>query len=157
LKLVAGVLEPDEGEAQLGTGVVVGYYPQNLEGLPDETVLDYLRREVVMDLASLRRELHHYQLTEEEIFTNARALSAGQRARLLLIQFALSNANLLLLDEPTNNLDPESRETLTDSLDRYTGTMLVVSHDRGFLERLSIDKTLHIGEGAMRVGYGLNV
>jgi ATPase subunit of ABC transporter with duplicated ATPase domains len=157
LKLVAGLLEPDEGEAQLGTGVVVGYYPQNLEGLPDEPVLDYLRRQVVMDLASLRRELHHHQLTEEEIFTNARALSAGQRARLFLIRFALGNANLLLLDEPTNNLDPESRETLADSLARYSGTMLVVSHDRGFLERLSIDKTLCIGEGALRARYGLDV
>jgi ATP-binding cassette subfamily F protein 3 len=154
LKMIAGLVRPDEGEIRIGKGVVMGYFPQEHEGLPDNTVLDHLRRTVPLDITSLRRELHHYQLTEDEVWTNVRCLSAGERARLLLLQFALSHANLLLLDEPTNSLDPDMRSTLADSLAQYGGSVLVVSHDHSFLERLSVDRILRLGDGAIRVEYG---
>ncbi len=157
LKLIAGLAEPDSGGIELGKNVIIGYFPQEQEGLPDMNVLDYFRANVAMDLTSLRRELHHYLFTEEEVFTNIKSLSAGERVRLFLVQFALSNANLLLLDEPTNNLDPTSREKLTESLVQYPGTVLVVSHDREFLEKLSIKKTLRIGGGKIEVKYGLDI
>lgn len=155
LKMVAGLVEPDEGEVGLGKGVVVGHFPQEQEGLPDVTVLDYFRNNVTMDLTSIRRELHHYQFTDHEVLTPIRALSAGERARVFLVRFALGHANLLLLDEPTNNLDPHSRERLAEALADYVGTMLVVSHDSTFLRRLSIEKTLRLGGGAVRTEYGL--
>lgn len=155
VKIVAGLVEPDEGEVQLGRGVVVGYLPQEQEGLPDMSVLEYFRRTVSMDITSLRRALHHYLFTEHEVLSNIQSLSAGQRVLLFLVQFALTHANLLLLDEPTNNLDLVSKERLTQSLTRYPGTTLVVSHDHSFLERLSIDKTLRLGGCAIRTEYGL--
>jgi len=154
LKMIAGLARPDEGEIRIGKGVVIGYFPQEQEGLPDNTVLEHLRRTVPLDITSLRRELHHYQLTEDEVSTNVRSLSAGERARLLLLQFALSHANLLLLDEPTNSLNPDSQGTLANSLARYGGSVLVVSHDHSFLERLSVDRILRVGDGAIRVEYG---
>ena len=155
LKMVAGLVEPDEGEVRLAKGVVVGYFPQEQEGLPDVTILDYFRNNVAMDQTSIRRELHHYQFTENEVLTRIRSLSAGERARVFLVQFALSHANLLLLDEPTNNLDPHSRERLADALADYVGTIVIVSHDSTFLSRLSIEKTLRLGGGAIRTEYGL--
>jgi ATPase subunit of ABC transporter with duplicated ATPase domains len=155
LKMVAGLVDPDEGDVRLGKGVVLGHYPQEQEGLPDVTVLDYFRSNVAMDLTSIRRELHHYQFTEHEVLTPIRSLSAGERAKVFLVQFALSHANLLLLDEPTNNLDPHSRGRLADALADYVGTILVVSHDSTFLSKLSIDKTLRLGGGAIRTQYGL--
>jgi ATP-binding cassette subfamily F protein 3 len=155
LRMLAGLVEPDEGEIRLGKGVVVGYFPQELEGLPDISVLKYFRQSVAMDVTSLRRELSHYQLTEDGVFSRMRSLSTGERARVFLVQFALNQANLLLLDEPTNNLDPQSRERLIDALANYAGTMLVVSHDEAFLSKLSIDKTLRLGEGAILTEYGL--
>jgi ATPase subunit of ABC transporter with duplicated ATPase domains len=115
----------------------------------------YFRQSVPLDVTSLRRELSHYQFTEDGVFSRMRSLSAGERVRVFLVLFALSRANLLLLDEPTNNLDPQSRERLIDALANYAGTLLVVSHDEPFLSELSIDKTLRAGEGAVRVEYGL--
>jgi ATP-binding cassette subfamily F protein 3 len=157
LKIIAGLVEPDQGEITLGKKVVIGYFPQEPEGLPDMTVLDYFRQNVAMDLTSLRRELHHYLFTEEEVLTRITSLSAGERVRLFLVQFALSHANLLILDEPTNNLDPVSRERLMKALVDYPGTILVASHDRDFLERLSIGRTLHLGEGRIETEYGLTI
>jgi ATP-binding cassette subfamily F protein 3 len=157
LKMMAGLVEPDEGKVRLGKGVVVGYCPQEQEGLPDVTVLDYFRNHVAMDLTSIRRELHHYQFTEHEVLAPIRSLSAGERARVFLVQFALSHANLLLLDEPTNNLDPQSRDRLAGALTDYVGTILVVSHDSAFLSKFSIDKTLRLGGGAIRTEYGLTL
>jgi ATP-binding cassette subfamily F protein 3 len=154
LKMIAGLVQPDEGEIRIGKGVVMGHFPQEPEGLPDSTVLDYLRRTVPLDITSLRRELHHYQLNEDEVLTSVRSLSAGERARLLLLQFALSHANLLLLDEPTNSLDPESQSALADSLAQYGGSVILVSHDYSFLEKLSVDRILRLGDRAIRVEYG---
>ncbi len=157
LRMLAGLAEPDEGEIQLGHGVVVGYFPQELEGLPDISVLEYFRQSVVMDVTSLRRELSHYQFTEANVLAGMRSLSAGERARVFLVQFALSQANLLLLDEPTNNLDPQSRERLTEALADYAGTMLVVSHDLPLLGELSIHKTLRLGDGVIHTEYGFTM
>jgi ATPase subunit of ABC transporter with duplicated ATPase domains len=157
LRMLAGLTEPDAGKIRLGQGVVVGYFPQELEGLPDISVLEHFRQSVVMDVTSLRRELSHYQFTEANVLADIHSLSAGERARVFLVQFALSRANLLLLDEPTNNLDPRSRERLTEALAEYAGTMLVVSHDLPLLSKLSIDKTLRLGDGVIHTEYGLTV
>lgn len=157
LKIIAGLAEPDAGQVALGKGVIVGYLPQEQGGLPDMTLLEYFRHHVAMDLTSLRRELHHYLFTEGEVHSDIGSLSAGERVRLFLVQFALSRANLLLLDEPTNNLDAVSRDRLAESLADYAGTMIVVSHDRGFLEKLSIGRTLHLGEGTVQTKHGLVV
>jgi ATP-binding cassette subfamily F protein 3 len=155
LKIIAGLVEPDTGEVTLGKGVIIGYFPQDQEGLPDMTVLEHFRHQVATDLTSLRRELHHYLFTEDEVHANIHSLSAGEGVRLFVVQFALSHANLLLLDEPTNNLDGVSRDRLAESLADFGGTVLLVSHDRDFLEKLSIDKTLHLGRGTAQMKYGL--
>ncbi len=157
LKIIAGLVEPDAGRVALGKGVIMGYLPQEQEGFPDMTLLEYFRHHVAMDLTSLRRELHHYLFTEGEVHSDIQSLSPGERVRLFLVQFALSRANLLLLDEPTNNLDAGSRDRLAESLADYAGTMIVVSHDRDFLEKLSIGKTLHLGGGMVQTKYGLVV
>lgn len=157
LKLISGEVEPDAGEINLGNGVITGYFPQEQEGLPEMTVLEYFRKTVSLHETDLRRILQgHFLFSENEIFTKLSNLSAGERARTFFAKFALSYANLLLLDEPTNNLDPRTKEAVTNLLEDYQGTILVVSHDWEFLERLKIDRTLILGGGKINFQYGLH-
>ena len=128
---------PDGGAIKLGPSVTVGYYAQQHETLhPDWTLIQEIRdaRPMYEDdaIAILGRFLFDYQACRKLV----RQLSGGERSRLQLARLMLSDANFLLLDEPTNNLDIPSAEVLEAALEEFNGTVLVISHDRYFLDRI---------------------
>ena len=129
--------QPDGGAIKLGPSVTVGYYAQQHETLhPDWTLIQEIRdaRPMYEDdaIAFLGRFLFDYQACRKLV----RQLSGGERSRLQLARLMLSDANFLLLDEPTNNLDIPSAEVLEAALEEFNGTVLVISHDRYFLDRI---------------------
>ncbi|MFO3796657.1 MAG: ATP-binding cassette domain-containing protein, partial [Anaerolineales bacterium] len=132
-------IPPLSGEVILGASLRVGYFAQAHEGLlPQRTVLE----EILSLLPNmLPTEARHYLakclFTEEDVFKPVSVLSGGERSRLALAKLSLQQANLLLLDEPTNHLDIPSQEVLQNVLADYTGTILLVSHDRYLIDALA--------------------
>jgi ATP-binding cassette subfamily F protein 3 len=136
LKIIIGQMRADAGEAKIGPSVKMGYYAQEHETLDfNQTLIDAVRRAHPFSeqaaVAFLKRYLFPYQQTTQKIGS----LSGGERSRLQLALLVLSGVNFLLLDEPTNNLDIASAEVLENALDEFEGTVLVISHDRYFLDR----------------------
>ena len=135
LKLINGIIEPDSGSIYLGAKVNIGYYDQEHHVLdPDKTIFDEIR-DAYPDLnnTQIRNTLAAFLFTNEDVFKYIRDLSGGEKGRVSLAKFMLSNANFLILDEPTNHLDIVSKEILENALNNYTGTVLFVSHDRYFI------------------------
>jgi ATP-binding cassette subfamily F protein 3 len=150
LRLILGQEHPDAGEIRLGPSVIVGYYAQEHETLdPTQTPLEAVRYAGAMSesnaVAFLIRYLFSYQQSSQKIGD----LSGGERSRLQLALLVLSGANFLLLDEPTNNLDVASAEVLENALDDFEGTVLVISHDRYFLDR-TVQRLLLLDQGRLR-------
>ncbi|NPV68215.1 MAG: ABC-F family ATP-binding cassette domain-containing protein [Anaerolineae bacterium] len=138
LKTLLGKLAPKQGSARLGAGVQIGYFAQAHEELnPANTVIDELLSVRHMPQSQARNYLATYLFTGEDVFRSVNTLSGGERGRLALAKLALSGANFLLLDEPTNHLDIASQEILEEVLDRFNGTILMVSHDRYLIDRLA--------------------
>ena len=139
LKTVAGIIQPLKGHLALGTYVETGYYDQEqarLEG--SHTVLDEIwNRFPHMDEKDVRGLLGSFLFSGDAVFKNVDNLSGGEKARLALAVIMLHRANFLLMDEPTNHLDVYSREVLEEALQGYDGTILFVSHDRYFLNKLA--------------------
>jgi len=138
LKMVLGEIEPDHGEIVIGPSVAVGYYAQQHETLDrSQTLIDVIRYAKECGegeaVAFLIKFLFSYTQTRQRVGE----LSGGERSRLQLALLMLSDANFLLLDEPTNNLDIASAEVLEQALDDFEGTVLCVSHDRYFLDRIA--------------------
>jgi ATP-binding cassette, subfamily F, member 3 len=136
LRLILGKEQPTKGEIKIGPSVKVGYYAQEHETLDfNQTVIDTVRLTGNMSegraVSFLTRYLFSYQQSTQRVGY----LSGGERSRLQLALLVLSGANFLLLDEPTNNLDIASAEVLEDALNDFNGTVLVISHDRYFLDR----------------------
>lgn len=136
LRLILGKEQPTSGEIKIGPSVKVGYYAQEQETLDfDKTVLDTVRLFGNMSEGRAVSLLTRYLFTYRQANQKVGALSGGERSRLQLALLVLSGANFLLLDEPTNNLDIASAEVLENALDEFNGTVLVISHDRYFLDR----------------------
>jgi ATP-binding cassette subfamily F protein 3 len=136
LRLILGKEQPTHGEITIGPSVKVGYYAQEHETLDlSQTVIDTVRLTGNMSegraVSFLTRYLFSYQQSTQRVGS----LSGGERSRLQLALLVLSGANFLLLDEPTNNLDIASAEVLENALNDFNGTVLVISHDRYFLDR----------------------
>ena len=136
LRLILGREQPTSGEIKLGPSVKVGYYAQEHETLDfNQTVIDAVRLAGNMSEANAVSLLIRYLFTYQQATQKIGSLSGGERSRLQLALLVLSGANFLLLDEPTNNLDIASAEVLENALDDFNGTVLVISHDRYFLDR----------------------
>ena len=146
LKILIGKEKADSGSYLFGAGVQVGYFDQTLSSLNNNnTVLDEiwnLHRDFTE--ARVRTLLGQFLFCADDVFKKIETLSGGEKARLSLLKLMLSGANVLLLDEPTNHLDIPSREALEAALLNFGGTMLVVSHDRYFINKLST-RVLSIG------------
>ncbi|MDR2355824.1 MAG: ABC-F family ATP-binding cassette domain-containing protein [Clostridiales Family XIII bacterium] len=138
LKILRGELAPDGGRLQMGHNVLIAYYDQEQELLDDErTVLDEVHASYrLYSDTELRGILGRFLFAGDAAFRKVGVLSGGERARLSLLKLILSGANLLLLDEPTNHLDIVSKEVFEEALRAYSGTALIVSHDRYFLNRI---------------------
>jgi ATP-binding cassette, subfamily F, member 3 len=139
LKTILGQIEPLSGEVTLGASLQIGYFAQAHEGLnPDNTVLDEILNASPGMLPYQGREyLGKYLFSGDDVFKLVSMLSGGERGRLALAKLAMQDTNLLLLDEPTNHLDIPSQEVLQSVLDSYTGTILLVSHDRYLVDALA--------------------
>jgi len=156
MRVIAGELQPISGEARLGHNVQLGYYAQNQEDILDknETVFSTLDRIAVGDIRSrLRDLLAQFLFRGEDIDKRVSVLSGGERARLGMAKLMLQSHNLLALDEPTNHMDIKSKDILKQALKSYDGTLIVVSHDRDFLEGL-VDKMYEFRDGQVREHLG---
>jgi ATP-binding cassette subfamily F protein 3 len=136
LRLILGMEQPTRGEIKIGPSVKVGYYAQEHETLDfDKTVMDTVRLFGNMSEGKAVSLLTRYLFTYQQATQRVGSLSGGERSRLQLALVVLSGANFLLLDEPTNNLDIASAEVLENALEEFNGAVLVISHDRYFLDR----------------------
>jgi ATP-binding cassette, subfamily F, member 3 len=140
LKTILNKLPPLAGELRWGTKVQIGYYAQQLDDLDD-------RKEIIMELrrvapssataGELRSFLAKFLFTGDDVYKHVRDLSGGEKGRLALAKLIYSRVNVLVLDEPTNHLDIPSREALEEALSAYEGTIVTISHDRYFLDRVA--------------------
>ena len=155
-RLVIGVSEPSRGVVRVGHNVHIGYYAQNQDDLMngDFTVFDTLDRVAVGDVRTkLRDILGAFLFRGEDIDKKVKVLSGGERARLAMARLMLEPYNLLVLDEPTNHMDMRSKDILKNALQKYNGTVIVVSHDREFLDGL-VDKVYEFRDGRVKEHLG---
>ena len=156
MRVLMGELEPFSGEAKVGYNVDIGYYAQNQEDVLDKkaTVYDTLDRIAVGDIRmKLRDILAAFLFKGEDIDKKVAVLSGGERSRLAMAKLMLKAHNLLALDEPTNHMDIRSKDILKQALQAYDGTIIVVSHDRDFLNGL-VDKVYEFIDGKVKEHLG---
>jgi ATPase subunit of ABC transporter with duplicated ATPase domains len=147
LKMVAGAVTPDSGTVRLGASLTMGYFAQQALDLldPDLTIEQQLQRDFPDEsVGSLRSLAGAFQFSGEDVDKKIRALSGGEKTRLVMARMLLNPPNFLVLDEPTNHLDVATKEMLIEALKDFDGTMLFVSHDRTFLRGLS-NRVLELG------------
>ncbi|HGA0512033.1 TPA: ribosomal protection-like ABC-F family protein [Bacillus pacificus] len=145
LKLLLEEIEPDTGEIRIGSSVKIGYLSQHAYGNMKSNVLEAFRECVAVTEGEARHILAKFLFYGPAVFKKVTQLSGGEKMRLRLAQLMYQDINFLILDEPTNHLDIESREVLEEALEQYNGTILAVSHDRYFLNKL-FEKTYWIDE-----------
>ena len=156
MRVIMGQLQPISGEARIGHNVSIGYYAQNQEDILDRnlTVWETLDNIAVGDVRNkLRDILAQFLFRGEDIDKKVSVLSGGERARLGMAKFMLQPYNVLALDEPTNHMDIKSKDILKQALKSYDGTLIVVSHDRDFLEGL-VDKMYEFRDGRVKEHLG---
>ena len=152
VRMLTGELEPTEGMVRVGYNVNIGYFAQNQDDLMEGefTVFDTLDRVAVGDIRTrLRDILGAFLFRGEEIDKKVKVLSGGERSRLAMARLMLEPYNLLILDEPTNHMDMRSKDILKNALMKYDGTVIVVSHDREFLDGL-VNKVYEFRDGAVK-------
>ena len=151
-RMLIGQLTPTEGSIRLGANVNIGYYAQNQDDLMDGdfTVYDTLDRVAVGDIRTrLRDILGAFLFRGEDIDKKVKVLSGGERARLAMARMMLEPRNLLVLDEPTNHMDMRSKDILKNAIMKYDGTVVVVSHDREFLDGM-VEKVYEFRDGGVK-------
>ena len=151
-RMLIGELEPSEGNIKIGANVSIGYYAQNQDDLMNGefTVYDTLDRVAVGDIRTrLRDILGAFLFRGEDVDKKVKVLSGGERSRLAMARMMLEPHNLLILDEPTNHMDMRSKDILKTALQKFDGTVVVVSHDREFLDGV-VDKVYEFRDGGVR-------
>lgn len=145
LKLLLKEMEPEAGAIRVGSSVKIGYLSQHMYENMKSNVLEAFRENVAVTEGEARHILAKFLFYGPAVFKKVTQLSGGEKMRLRLAQLMYQDINFLILDEPTNHLDIESREVLEEALEQYNGTILAVSHDRYFLNKL-FEKTYWIDE-----------
>lgn len=147
LKLIVGKLTPKTGTITIGANVKIAYYAQEHESLDlEKSILDNFDSFDITP-GSLRAHLGNFLFSGDDIYKKVKVLSPGERSRVALAKLSLMKANFLILDEPTNHLDPETQEIIADIFKDYQGTILLVSHNPSFVDRLNISRVLILPEG----------
>src|SRR5574341_552094 len=137
-QIIMGQLAPAEGTVRIGANVRIGYMPQKQEALdPALTPLDAIRTVAPLSETEARRFLHQFLFAGDDVFVPVGELSYGERARLLLAKLIGGGANALLLDEPVNHLDIPARQRFEAALDAFPGAILIIAHDRAFIDRFA--------------------
>ena len=151
-RMIIGELEATKGSIRLGANVNIGYYAQNQDDLMDGefTVFDTIDRVAVGDIRTrLRDILGAFLFRGEDIDKKVKVLSGGERSRLAMARLMLEPYNLLVLDEPTNHMDMRSKDILKNAIQKYDGTVIVVSHDRDFLDGM-VEKVYEFRDGGVK-------
>ena len=138
LRTLIGELPPVGGQVHIGHNVRIGYYSQTHAGLNMErSIIDEIRQISALSEEGARTFLGRFLFSRDDVFKAIGALSGGERSRVALAKLTLQGSNFMILDEPTNHLDLQSRQLLEDVLSEFDGTLLFVSHDRYFIDRLA--------------------
>jgi ATPase subunit of ABC transporter with duplicated ATPase domains len=149
LSLLAGTLRPDGGRVEVAASPA--YLPQTHQRLPlDRPLLSFFRSRVALEESEARTLLGHFLFEQDRIGRKIGTLSPGERSRLLLATIVASGADLLLLDEPTNHLDLTALEAVEAALRAYKGTLVVVSHDRAFVDNVGCERVVELAAGRIR-------
>ena len=154
MKMIAGFIEPDSGEVEIGQTIKIGYFGQEVDIEPELRVIDYVKEAAEFvrtadGLVSASAMLERFLFPPEQQYSPVGKLSGGEKRRLYLLRVLMSAPNVLILDEPTNDLDVETLAILEDYLDGYDGIVITVSHDRYFLDRIA--KRIFAFEGAGKI------
>ena len=161
MKLIMKRLVPIEGTIEEGSNIKISYYDQENQGLCEScTVIDELWNAYPrMTETEVRNHLALFLFIGEDVYKMVSSLSGGERARLTLCKLMLSDSNLLVLDEPTNHLDIGSREVLEEAINEYNGTVVAVSHDRYFIDKLAtrLIELIPVKEGGGIISYPLSI
>ncbi len=161
LKLMTGLISPSSGNVEIGETVKVGYFSQENENLPlNKRVYDYLKEigEVIHTVdgpLSITQVLDKFLFFKESQYSYISNLSGGEKRRLYLLSVLLTSPNVLILDEPTNDLDIDTLEVLEEYLDEFKGAVIIVSHDRYFLDK-TVDNILYLKENGVIEKYNGN-
>lgn len=154
INIILGQDETFNGKIKLGSSIEFGYIPQNIifEN-ENQTILEYFLQESNFSEQQARTKLASYGFRKENVFKKIGKLSGGEKVKLVLIKLIQKDINFLILDEPTNHIDIDTRETLEEALEQYKGTLLFVSHDRFFINKLA-NRILNIEDGKIKSYYG---
>lgn len=151
LKVILGELEPDSGIIKIGAGVKIGYLPQHVTfNDEEETILEYFSSLHNITGEEARSQLARVLFMKDDVHKKIKFLSGGEKSRLKLCSLTFEKVNFLILDEPTNHLDIDSREVLEETLSEYEGTLLFVSHDRYFINKVA-DKVIEIEDCSLKI------
>ena len=147
INIIQSKLKQDTGDVSVGGNIKVGYYSQTQDDFNENrTILDFVwNKHIELNQTEVRKELAMFLFKGEDVNKSILDLSGGEKARLALLLVMLSKTNFLILDEPTNHLDINAREALEKALENYDGTLLIVSHDRYFINKLA-DKIYRLDE-----------
>lgn len=138
LKIILNEIASDQGDVKIGSNVKIGYLPQEISfDRQDVSIVDYFSYYYGISISEARKELAKILFTGDDVFKHINSLSGGEKSRLRLGMLIYEKVNTLILDEPTNHLDIESREILEENLINYEGTILFVSHDRYFVDKIA--------------------
>ncbi|ADQ14574.1 ribosomal protection-like ABC-F family protein [Halanaerobium hydrogeniformans] len=154
LRIIMGEIKADSGQIKIGTNIYPDYYRQEFDGFDEQDdLITALRKETRITVSEARNRLAAFLFTGEDVFKKVSQLSGGEKSRLRLLQLMSGNYNFLILDEPTNHLDLPSREVLEDALKEFEGTVLIVSHDRYFLDEV-VDYIYELENSVLKKYYG---